>query len=92
MYVEGSGSSVSADGVGVGETASVVLRSAESINVDMTKWRSPKPGRVSYHLYASWTVISPNYIDSKHNKVEIHREVRGLSESGNETKKMKDPG
>jgi len=40
-------------------------------------------------VYVSCTVISYDYIDSKHNMVEIHREIRELPDRGNGTEKGK---
>ena len=44
---------------------------------------------VSSALYISCTVISYDYIDSKHNMIEIHREIRELPDRGSGTKKGK---
>ena len=84
MYVEASGSSVIASGAGA---ASMPLPGdpscwVGSINVvDMAKRKylsivcCPK-------VYVSCTVISYDYIDSKHNMIEIHGEIRKLPDEG----------
>ena len=81
MYVEGSGSSVVVDGVGVVDTSAPDALSCwvGSINVvDMTKQISKISFVCSPTLYTGCTVISYDYIDSKHNMIEIHREIRKL--------------
>jgi len=45
--------------------------------VDMTK-RKHFSIVCSPEVYVSCTVISYDYIDSKHNMIEIHREIRKL--------------
>ena len=83
MYVEGSDSSAIAGGVGVADTsASNKPCTGGSVDVaDMTKQISEVLVVVPPTIYVSCTVISYDYIDSKHNMIEIHREIRKLPET-----------
>ena len=49
--------------------------------VDMAKWKFPSIV-YSPKVYVSCTVISYDYIDSKHNMIEIHREIKKLPDKG----------
>jgi hypothetical protein len=87
LYVEGSGSSVAADGVGIAGRPGPGALSCWVGSIDVVDMTKLIPGIsivCSSILYDSCKVISYDYIDSKHNMIEIHREMRELPDAEGE--------